>query len=83
MLTCLITVAAIRLKYDVLQYVFFLIFYIIKTAVTWLKYCRYGVKQYSINQSMNQSISRSITIKINISCVIKLKLCMQKILANK
>ena len=56
MLTCLITVAAIRLKYDVLQYVFFLIFYIIKTAITWLKYCRYGVKQYSINQSINQSL---------------------------
>ena len=24
-------------------------------AVTWLKYCRYGVKLYPINQSINQS----------------------------
>ena len=25
-----------------------------KAAVKWLKYCRYGVKQYPINQSINQ-----------------------------
>ena len=27
-------------------------------AVTWLKYCRYGVKRYPINQSINQSFFR-------------------------
>ena len=27
------------------------------TAVTWLKYCRYGVKLHPINQSINQSIN--------------------------
>ena len=26
------------------------------TADTWVKYCRYGVKYYPINQSINQSI---------------------------
>ena len=28
----------------------------IGTAVTWLKYCQYGVKLYQINQPINQSI---------------------------
>ena len=31
-------------------------FSLIVAAVTWLKYCRYGVKLYSVNQSINQSI---------------------------
>ena len=31
-------------------------------AVTWLKYCRFGVKLYPINQSINQSISSSDVI---------------------
>ena len=28
-------------------------------AFMWLKYCRYGAKPYSINQSINQSTSNS------------------------
>ena len=28
----------------------------IASFVTWLKYCRYGVKHQSINQSINQSM---------------------------
>ena len=30
---------------------------LIVAAVTWLKYCRYGVRLYLINQSINQSIN--------------------------
>ena len=35
---------------------FFIIFWGYFSAVTWLKYCRYGVKLY-YNQSINQSIN--------------------------
>ena len=36
---------------------------LIVAVVTWLKYCRYGVKPYPINQSNNQSLYiRSVVI---------------------
>ena len=31
-----------------------------RAAVTWLKYCQYGVKLYPINQSINQSESERL-----------------------
>ena len=34
-------------------------FKLIVAAVTWLNYCRCGVKLYQINQSINQSIKDS------------------------
>ena len=36
---------------DIRRQVTFLVFSKMATAVTWLKYCRYGVKLYPINQS--------------------------------
>ena len=38
-------------------------FKLIVTAVTWLKYCRYGVKLYQINQSIGQQIRPRIKQK--------------------
>ena len=37
----------------------------IYAAVIWLKYCRYSVKFYSINQSIDQSINQSINQSVN------------------
>ena len=34
-------------------------------AVTWLKYCRYGVKLYPINQSINQGIAHLVLVGSN------------------
>ena len=36
------------------------------TPVIWLKYCLYGVKPYTINQSINESINE-VTILFNIT----------------
>ena len=38
--------------------------YLIVAAVTWLKYCRYGVKLYPINQSIN-SAGRHVCLYLN------------------
>ena len=41
----------------------------IRTAVIWLKYCRYGVKPYvSISQSNNQSRIKEITSQLFVDC---------------
>ena len=36
----------------------------IKNAVTWLKYCRYGVKLYPINQSINHMKKEAATTEV-------------------
>ena len=40
-------------------------------AVTWLKYCRYGLKLYPINQSINQSINFTTCIYERLSLYIR------------
>lgn len=58
-------------SYSILKkYLFLRIFYALKfqnrtleiivDAVTWLKYCRYGLQHYPINQSINSSINQSM-----------------------
>ena len=39
-------------------------FSLIVAAVTWLKYCRYGVKLYSVNQSINQSNNSNLYLRM-------------------
>ena len=39
-------------------------FLLIVAAFTWLKYCRYGVKLYSVNQSINQSNNSNLYLRM-------------------
>ena len=42
-------------------------------AVTWLKYCRYGVKHYPINQLINIDIESSLINPMNLNVFISCK----------
>ena len=42
-----------RVKHLGCKYIHMIVIIYLQTAVTWLKYCQYGVKLYQINQSIN------------------------------
>ena len=60
-LSCLLAYFARLLK----KFIKWLRSSIYRSAVKWLKYCRYGVKHNPINQSINQSINQPIIQSIN------------------
>ena len=39
---------------------------VFSSTLTWLQYCRYGIKHSSIDQSINQSINQSISIQVSL-----------------